>query len=526
MKLGHRIALFAVIVFAMAAGLALAPTPGSGRLDTSIDLTAPVTGANCAPCHATLSKTDVPGLKFSHGVHLLVECTACHISPPHTADSTVRPTMESCFLCHGLTHGPTGSLAASECSDCHTPQHVLRPQTHVEDWAATPHADVANRDGVNGCMMCHEASVDCDLCHVEAGVDTGPMAPIYLRTMPIQPDLPSVVIDTGDAPTMASCAHCHASIDDMTDDSLIFAHDTHLEREFRCESCHPAFPHRADSTVTPDMISCYRCHSLTHSVWGEVAPEECADCHPPAFELVPVDHTLDFRIGAHKDPANEQMERCTMCHPSAFCEQCHVGGRVMANGQPSPTVLPASHRAPEWQPEHGRQFLSQEGACSTCHTSASCTRCHITPMPHPTGWLSSHANNGFVERDCVVCHQDRSDCQECHHRELDSNELIAENCVGCHEIMKTDPPTSIKNIGLAEHAVHFNVAETNGRPYVCDDCHIGFTIMRVMQPASQTQAHDLRVCYDCHGALDANKVLIAPWPGSELCRRCHTDLSL
>jgi hypothetical protein len=74
--------------------------------------------------------------------------------------------------------------------------------------------------------------------------------------------------------------------------------------------------------------------------------------------------------------------------------------------------------------------------------------------------------------------------------------------------------------------VHFNVAESKGRPYVCEDCHIGFTATSVFEPALKTQVHDLRVCYDCHGNLDVNNVVIAPYPGKELCYRCHKQLNL
>ena len=35
--------------------------------------------------------------------------------------------------------------------------------------------------------------------------------------------------------------------------------------------------------------------------------------------------------------------------------------------------------------------------------------------------------------------------------------------------------------------------------------------------------HDLRLCYDCHGALDVNNVQIAPYPGNTLCYRCHQN---
>jgi len=61
---------------------------------------------------------------------------------------------------------------------------------------------------------------------------------------------------------------------------------------------------------------------------------------------------------------------------------------------------------------------------------------------------------------------------------------------------------------------------------VCADCHVGFTQARVLQPSVQTQAHDLRICYDCHGSLGPDGILIAPWPGKELCRRCHEDLNI
>ena len=40
------------------------------------------------------------------------------------------------------------------------------------------------------------------------------------------------------------------------------------------------------------------------------------------------------------------------------------------------------------------------------------------------------------------------------------------------------------------------------------------------------QGHDLRLCYQCHGQLDYNNKLIAPYTGSTLCLRCHQNLKL
>jgi hypothetical protein len=36
------------------------------------------------------------------------------------------------------------------------------------------------------------------------------------------------------------------------------------------------------------------------------------------------------------------------------------------------------------------------------------------------------------------------------------------------------------------------------------------------------KGHDLRLCFECHGALDYRNVRIADYPGNSLCYRCHT----
>lgn len=503
-------------------------TPGTGRGQASsvADLTAPVHGSNCNPCHARIAETDVVGLRFSHGNHLLVECVSCHVRAPHEAGATYRPLMDTCFSCHGLKHGAQGILAAGECSDCHTPAHDLRPAIHVKDWAAKPHAVFAKKTGVNRCMMCHESVTDCDVCHRAKKLDLGPMPAIYLRNLPIEAAREPVLIDARAVPTMSQCVFCHPDVDRTANGRLVFAHEPHIKRDYKCNACHDTFPHVPDRTIVPTMSSCYRCHSLNHSDWGEVATQDCFACHPKDFTLIPPNHTQKFITGEHKDLAKADTKLCIMCHKAPFCVPCHNGQAKLANGQQSPVVLPADHREREWQPDHGKLYLAQTGACSVCHTPGSCIRCHFTPMPHPSQWITIHADNGYPQQDCTVCHKNRETCQECHHSNVTSNELVAANCVECHEEMKTEPPTRIKNIPLAEHAVHFKVAESKGAPYLCDQCHIGYAVARVMQPSTQTQAHDLRLCYDCHGNLDIRNQIIAPYPGSELCRRCHEDLNI
>lgn len=526
--MNSRVMVSIALAACLAVGLVLwRPAFGEGSVDGVVDLTAPVNGVNCRPCHVRIAETDVPGLIFTHGNHLLIECTACHTRPAHESGVTYRPTMDTCLVCHGFLHGEQGELAAGECADCHTPQHVLRPQSHTEGWPTEPHAVAADKFGPNGCMMCHEARTDCDECHAAEAPDVGPMPRIYIRSIPIEPDRPSAFVDTRARPTIAQCTFCHARIDETRDERIIFTHEPHLRRDYPCDACHEVFPHREGRTIVPDMLSCYRCHSLNHGVRGEFATQDCYACHPQEFELMPPDHTTAFLVGQHNEPARAQMESCTMCHESAICVDCHLGGVEMVDGNLSPVVLPDDHKQREWMPSHGGEFLGQRGACSVCHTSDSCTECHFTPMPHPIQWLSRHAaGNGYPKDDCNVCHTDRAECQECHHSHVADAELLAENCVDCHEEMKTEPPTDIKNIPMAEHAVHFNVQERVGRPYVCNDCHINFTVMSISQLPAETGAHDLRLCYDCHGMVGIDRLQIAPYPGSQLCRRCHSDLRL
>jgi len=522
-----RLTLTSVVAIAAAAVVLLAyPLGAESQEPTTIIASGPASTAACSYCHPTLGATDRADLVFDHAPHILVQCISCHRGPAHAEGESATPPMDSCFTCHGLTHGPMGELASGECRSCHPEPTELRPAAHISIWAEAPHARASAKDGVNGCMMCHEAATDCDACHRDEDVDVGPMPALYLSTIPVETAEATVTIDP-DAPiTVSQCAYCHADIDDFEVEGLVFGHAPHLERAYRCEACHQVFPHGPDGTERIEMRSCYRCHSLVHDGQGEVAESNCEKCHTEDFELVPSDHTVAFLSGEHNEPALADAAYCSQCHTSESCIECHNGGVELANGLMGEKVIPEDHTKPEWLEQHGGLYLAQEGLCAVCHTPESCNQCHITTMPHPVTWLTDHANmNGSLTNDCGVCHTDREFCQDCHHDSVRSVALLPENCVECHEEMKTEPATAIQVAGLAEHAVHFNVAEKKGEPYYCDDCHIGFGAggVHVVNPA--TGPHDMRICYECHGALDFQNVLIAEYRGAELCLRCHTDLN-
>lgn len=516
----------AVAVVVAAAFLLVVPGPVGGQIPDSVNLTGDVEAANCAPCHIELGEAKKPGLIFSHGNHLVVSCGSCHFRTAHQDGRTYTPPMESCFNCHGIDHGPQGELATSACEDCHTPSFPLRPSWHTKDWAKTPHADRSKPD-TNPCMMCHDAPTDCDACHVELDVDISEIPNTYLGILPDKLDRPAVNVYPAQPTSMGQCIYCHPDIDDYMPGVVIFEHAQHLRRNYECTVCHPKFGHGIEQVRRPDMMSCYRCHGLTHARAGVVATEDCLACHPADFELMPSDHTEEFRVGKHKERAGADPAYCAMCHQSEFCVECHRGQRKTGPG--SVAVVPADHKTAEWHSAHGKLYLKQEGSCGSCHDSPSCKRCHKTIMPHPPDWLENHAPAGDADReDCNVCHTDRDSCQDCHHQGVGRSELVAENCTPCHDEMNQEPAVDIQHKGFAEHAVHFNVADTPSRdkPYKCYDCHVSFGASDKAQDSAKLQAHDLRLCYECHGQLDVFDTLIAPYPGASLCRRCHADVGV
>jgi hypothetical protein len=68
--------------------------------------------------------------------------------------------------------------------------------------------------------------------------------------------------------------------------------------------------------------------------------------------------------------------------------------------------------------QHGRVVLSAEGMrdkCLTCHKQSLCDGCHGIDMPHPQGFLKTHAD--------LVAEGQTQVCERCH---------LQESCDACH----------------------------------------------------------------------------------------------
>ncbi len=474
-RIDTRLLLWGVVAIILAAAFLLASAPiGDAAEEAVIDTAAPVDRQQCAQCHLDLGSVDVPGLKFSHGNHLLVSCDGCHSRLPHQDGVTERVPMEVCFACHGVEHGPQGELATGACEDCHTKSFDLRPKDHGDDWAKQPHAVAGKAQGVNGCMMCHSGPQDCDECHAKEAPEVPKMPDVYHSVVYPKPKGPSVKVYPDGPVSMSQCVYCHPDLDAFMPGDVIFAHADHLVRNYRCDACHQEFPHTPLGVKTPDMLSCYRCHGLQHADGGQIATEECYACHPKDFELKPENHTKKFAKGKHKKQAVKDPAYCAMCHSEKFCIDCHTGKGKGPNA-PDKAVIPADHTDSKWQSRHGKLYLSGDWTCGVCHTGPSCQVCHQTVVPHTAAFIADHKPPPGVEQtDCAICHRDRRKCNACHHGSVKNSELVQKNCVPCHDEAKQKPATSIKQKGMAEHAVHFDVAKKKGKPYKCYECHVDF----------------------------------------------------
>jgi hypothetical protein len=116
------------------------------------------------------------------------------------------------------------------------------------------------------------------------------------------------------------------------------------------------------------------------------------------------------------------MDQCFNCHgkaeepdASAECDVCHPSGYEL---------IPASHKADQWDLGHSDVATTDPGQCDLCHEQTFCTDCHGLEMPHPQGWAKGATGHAVVaERDrevCVQCHTEQPDfCSMCHHEAYD-----------------------------------------------------------------------------------------------------------
>lgn len=275
---------------------------------------------------------------------------------------------------------------------------------------------------------------------------------------------------------------CHGNIAKTKNYSsaIIFQHGYH--QLVACSSCHPRFPHRADTTIErPDMKGCFDCHGVRHGPMGVIASDACEDCHvTPKERLRPAFHTFGWAGREHVDPANKEFNtKCAMCHQSDSCTTCHEQLGI------------------RWAPDSW-DYDAGDG-CLSCHGDEG---------------LSKQSAVGFKSFEVTglqeSAHADVS-CQQCHpdYRYDDkpqSSELWTVNagnaCAACHETLE-DPRLSdvVAEYEKSTHADAIN--EGNYDSATCGSCHGGHFIARTNTELAKQRMHlsSFRTCARCkqHG---------------------------
>lgn len=320
-----------------------------------------------------------------HPAHVDMACVDCHDAAPESlrASDSLLPTMEVCTPCHADT---------SPCEQCHLEyrenpptfpegetayRRVTNPPTLAR--SASPKVTFSHRvhaDHGALCQDCHEERADggkslpsmqrCEDCHGEQGIELG-CAGCHLADASGKLE---TSFDSGTlVPTDRSTGGDHR-FDFVAQHSLDAKVDGAL-----CETCH-----------TP--ASCERCHD------GVIRPQEI---HPPNYTLM---HGMDSLAGETE---------CSTCHQQQeFCVECHeetrvgevatppVGGRLHPQGfveDPSSEVF------------HGEEARRSIDACVSCHSEATCVRCHAVIDPHPAD---------FLDRCGEMLKQNKTACAKCH----------------------------------------------------------------------------------------------------------------
>jgi hypothetical protein len=152
---------------------------------------------------------------------------------------------------------------------------------------------------------------------------------------------------------------------------------------------------------------CAQCHAERGLVRVEA---RCEACHGQDLKKVkPADHTTSW-TRRHGEESRERTfaehgKACSLCHGTDTCVRCH---RQKA---------PDSHTGLWRVRMHGVAAEFDRDGCKACHETGVCTRCHrvTRPVNHVGAWSQTHGLAAATtdNQSCRVCHK-ASFCAACH----------------------------------------------------------------------------------------------------------------
>lgn len=335
-------------------------------------------------CHGNIAATKnyAAAIKFTHGNHIIVQCSSCHTEFPHQQSGTQRPTMKGCFDCHGLRHGSMGLIAKAECEACHvTPRWQMSCpwEKDARDWAGKGHVQPSETKLNTDCMRCH-TDKNCTTCHDRRGVVWTPKT--------------GWAYDSG-----SGCQSCHGSSNLLKQDKGITKSfqvaglNESAHRDNTCQQCH--IDYRYDDEAAPTKL------------WNVNAGIACGMCHQNAEreqDRAPV--TL-YNNSIHAEKIREGN------YKSATCGSCHGG--------------------------HFIYLLDTAEAKERMHASALrvCARCHVEQYASYDDYYHGRAyKEGAPDSPaCWQCHKSHDVLAKANPKSAVSDTNIGATCgqEGCHK---------------------------------------------------------------------------------------------
>lgn len=427
--------------------------------------------ASCTSCHngtdaqriqwTPPARPATPGLlDFSHQRHFAASdstvrrCVACHATPSGNGFMDVAAaTAPTCFGCH-QHRTPSHYDAPNTCTTCHRPltsarrldldavRGLPKPASHTQPGFGGAHAPTSPAAAAT-CATCH-ARESCARCHMNVATlpvasSLAPDPRVAVLTRDLLPAWP--VPDThrrdgfveGHGPQAsapgATCANCHARSSCTTchtgagASAVIRALPEPSRGPRGVQLRRPLGDARGRTpsrVVTTRLVAdtgsrVVRPHPRnfveTHRTAAATGQQSCEGCHTQRFcsdchagESRRAFHPVNF-VAGHAAPTYARDRECASCHNTeVFCRDCHRASGLQAAGRNAAVYHNAQ---PQWLLQHGRAARLELASCTTCHTQATCMRCHAT-----TGWgVNPHGRDFDAERlgrkamaMCARCH--------------------------------------------------------------------------------------------------------------------------
>jgi hypothetical protein len=353
---------------------------------------------------------------FDHWQHrkLFTSCGTCHVGAKGSG-GPVFPTAASCATCHDgkvekqVTYTPRTSPPPSNLRFAHD-VHV---RAYMKEKRVT--ADTAA-----ACFQCHSEKTGAEWMKVQRALVGNCF------------DCHKIDAAHYDAPA-SECASCHLPLAEargvpeqrIADWKAPASHDAPDFQETHGDQAKGSTIEGRNYAVSP---ACATCHARDFCATCHVnAPEEplIQALQPDRRSLAmkademrePASHkTADFMLRHGHDLGRNDLKRCSVCHTSNSCQECHPGRGTGAK---------VERERPE---NHGRSFVDGHGNlasassknCAGCHTLEQCIDCHRPNQAsvgsyHPADFLSRHPVASYTRQtSCQDCHNAGTFCQSCH----------------------------------------------------------------------------------------------------------------